>query len=61
MWEAHAPLLEEVFDMERFPTAARVGAAAGEAHETAYDPEYAFEFVLRRVPDGVGVLIDSRA
>ena len=41
-----------------FHTAARVGAAA---HETAYDPEYAFEFVLRRVPDGVGVLIDSRA
>jgi AcrR family transcriptional regulator len=59
-WEAHAPLLEKVFDAERHPTAARVGAAAGAAHEAAYDPEYAFEFGLRRVLDGVGVLIDSR-
>jgi AcrR family transcriptional regulator len=60
-WEAHAPLLEKVFDAERHPTAARVGAAAGAAHEAAYDPEYAFEFGLRRVLDGIGVLIDSRA
>jgi AcrR family transcriptional regulator len=60
-WEAHAPLLQKVFDAERFPTAARVGAAAGAAHEAAYDPEHAFEFGLRRVLDGVGVLIDSRA
>jgi AcrR family transcriptional regulator len=59
-WEAHAPLLEQVFDAARFPTAARVGAAAGEALQAAYDPEHAFEFGLRRVLDGVGVLVASR-
>ena len=37
-WEARAPFLERVFEPERFPTAARVGAAAGEAHNAAYAP-----------------------
>jgi AcrR family transcriptional regulator len=60
-WSANAPLLEKVFDPDRYPTASRVGLAAGEAHEAAYDPEYAFEFGLRRVLDGIEASIRSRA
>lgn len=60
-WSANAPLLEKVFDPGRYPTASRVGLAAGEAYEAAYDPEYAFEFGLRRVLDGIEALIRSRA
>jgi AcrR family transcriptional regulator len=60
-WAAHAPLLEKVFDVDRYPVAARVGAAAGEALQAAYDPEYAFEFGLGRVLDGIGVLVESRS
>jgi AcrR family transcriptional regulator len=60
-WSAHAPLLEKVFDASRYPTAARVGSAAGEAHGGAYAPEHAFEFGLQRVLDGIEVLIERRA
>ena len=37
-WAANGPLLAEVLDAQRYPTAARVGAAAGAAHDAAYDP-----------------------
>lgn len=57
-WEDNAPLLEKVLDPERFPTAARVGEAAGEAHDTAYDPEHAFKFGLERTLDGLSALIN---
>jgi AcrR family transcriptional regulator len=60
-WGAHAPLLEKVFDASRYPTAARVGSAAGEAHGGAYEPEHAFEFGLQRVLDGIEVLIERRS
>jgi AcrR family transcriptional regulator len=56
-WTATAPYLEQVFDPERFPTAARVGPAAGEELQAAYAPERSFEFGLERLLDGVGVLI----
>jgi AcrR family transcriptional regulator len=59
-WEANAPLLEQVFDAQRYPVAARVGAAAGEAHGGAYGPRHAFEFGLQRVLDGIGLLIAPR-
>ncbi|CCH31595.1 TetR/AcrR family transcriptional regulator C-terminal domain-containing protein [Actinosynnema sp. NPDC047251] len=59
-WRAAAPFLARVFDPERFPTAARVGAAAGEAHGSAYSGEHAFEFGLERVLDGVEALVVSR-
>ncbi|GGL07994.1 TetR family transcriptional regulator [Sphaerisporangium melleum] len=59
-WEASAPMLAQVFDAEKYPTAARVGAAAGEAHNAAYAPGHAYEFGLRRVLDGLGVLIEQR-
>jgi AcrR family transcriptional regulator len=56
-WEATAPYVEQVFDRERFPTAARVGPVAGEELQGAYAPERSFEFGLERLLDGIGVLI----
>jgi AcrR family transcriptional regulator len=60
-WEASAPYLEKVFDPRRFPTAARVGAAAGEAHNAAYNFEHAFEFGLQRLLDGIEALVQERS
>jgi AcrR family transcriptional regulator len=60
-WAAHAPLLEKVYDGDRHPVAARVGAAAGEAYQAAVSPEHAFEFGLARVLDGIAALVESRA
>lgn len=59
-WTAHAPFLARVFDAERFPTAARVGTAVGEALGSAYDPRHAFEFGLERMLDGIEALVRSR-
>lgn len=60
-WGAHAPLLAKFFDARRYPTAARVGEAAGAAYGAAYDPEHAFEFGLQRILDGIEVFVNSRA
>ena len=49
-----------MFDAERYPLAARVGTAATEHYQGAYDTEFAFEFGLQRVLDGIGVLVDRR-
>ncbi|EXG80570.1 TetR/AcrR family transcriptional regulator [Cryptosporangium arvum] len=57
-WAANQPLLERVFDASRYPLAARVGSAAGAAHDGAYDPAHAYEFGLERVLDGLARLID---
>jgi len=57
-WAANAPLLARVFDEAAYPTAARVGAAAGAAHHAAFNPEHAFRFGLERVLDGLSMLID---
>ncbi|MDN3240708.1 TetR/AcrR family transcriptional regulator C-terminal domain-containing protein [Glycomyces tritici] len=57
-WEANGPLLAKVLDTERFPTAVRVGQAAGEAHDAAYNAEHAFEFGLARTLDGLAALIE---
>lgn len=59
-WAANQPLLARVFDENSYPTAARVGAAAGAAHGAAYHPDHAYEFGLQRVLDGLGVLIEAR-
>ncbi|MFD0272851.1 TetR/AcrR family transcriptional regulator [Kitasatospora sp. NPDC127111] len=56
-WAANAELLARVFDVERYPVAARVGAAAGGAHGGAYDPDHAYRFGLARVLDGLAALI----
>lgn len=59
-WAANAPLLARVFDEDAYPNAARVGAAAGAAHGSAYSPSHAYDFGLQRVLDGLAVLIDNR-
>jgi AcrR family transcriptional regulator len=60
-WAANAPLLTRVFDQNRYPTASRVGAAAGAAHGAAYSPDHAYHFGLQRILDGLGALIDTRS
>jgi AcrR family transcriptional regulator len=55
-WAATEPYVAQVFDAERYPTAARVGPVAGE-ELGAYDPQRSFEFGLERLLDGIGVLI----
>jgi AcrR family transcriptional regulator len=59
-WAANAPLLTRIIDEDAYPTAARIGAAAGAAHGGAYSPGHAWEFGLARVLDGLGVLIERR-
>jgi AcrR family transcriptional regulator len=59
-WAANAPLLARVFDAHAYPTAARVGSAAGAAHGSAYSPQHAYGFGLQRVLDGLAALIDGR-
>jgi AcrR family transcriptional regulator len=59
-WTANQPLLARVFDESAFPTATRVGSAAGAAHGGAYSPGHAYEFGLRRVVDGIAALIRER-
>lgn len=58
-WSERGPIFEMVFDTHRFPTATRVGAAAGEALGAAYEPGHAYAFGLQRVLDGLAVLIDG--
>jgi AcrR family transcriptional regulator len=59
-WMANAPFLAQVIDENAYPTAARIGAAAGAAHGGAFSPDHAWEFGLERVLDGLGVLIERR-
>jgi AcrR family transcriptional regulator len=59
-WAANAPLLARIIDEDAYPTATRVGTAAGAAHGGAYSPDHAWEFGLERVLDGLGVLIERR-
>lgn len=58
---ANAPLLARVFDENAYPTAARVGTAAGTAHGSACNPGHAYDFGLQRVLDGLATLIHNRA
>lgn len=60
-WAVRAPLLAKVLDPERYPTATRVGSAAGAAHGAAHDPVQSLDFGLGCVLDGIEVLIRSRA
>jgi hypothetical protein len=56
-WAATEPYVAQVFDAERYPTAARVGPVAGAELAAAYDPDRSFDFGLERLLDGIGVLI----
>ena len=55
-WAGNADLLAKVFDPGRFPTAARIGTAAGEAHGAASSAAHAYAFGLQRVLDGLAAL-----
>ena len=59
-WDDYGPMLAKVFDAEKYPVAARVGAVAGETYQAAYDPEHGFEFGLARLLDGIEALVESR-
>lgn len=56
-WRAAGPVLARYLDPARYPLATRVGAAAGQAHGSAYEPDHAFRFGLQRVLDGLAPLI----
>lgn len=60
-WAANADLLARVFDAERYPVAARVGAAAGEVYGGAYSADHAYAFGLARVLDGFAALIGENS
>ena len=59
-WDATGPLLAQVIDDSQFPIASRVGSAASEQYGGPSAPEYAFEFGLERVLDGIDAFIASR-
>lgn len=59
-WEFVGPAFSEVFDATRFPLADRVGQAAGQAHQSAQNPEHAFGFGLERIIDGIAAQIARR-
>jgi AcrR family transcriptional regulator len=56
-WEVNAPLLARVLDPSAYPTAARVGTAAGDAHGSAWDSDHAWTFGLTTMLDGLAALI----
>ena len=56
-WDQHQPLLAQVFDEQRYPTATRVGTAAGTARGSAYDPDIAYRFGLDRTIYAIQALI----
>jgi len=59
-WEASAPTLAKVVDGTKFPLGGRVGSAAGEEYESAFDPARNFAFGLPLVLDGIEALVASR-
>jgi AcrR family transcriptional regulator len=56
-WQTYGPLLAVVLDPARYPTAIRVGAAAGAEYGAAHDPARSFTFGLQRIIDGIEVFI----
>lgn len=58
-WNEYAPLLEKVLDAERYPVANEIGSSVGAEYYGPHAPEFAFEFGLERLLDGVAVLVDQ--
>jgi AcrR family transcriptional regulator len=56
-WQTYGPLLADVLDPARYPTAVRVGAAAGAEYGAAHDPARSFRFGLQRVIDGIALFV----
>lgn len=52
-WQATEPYLEKVFDPERYPTATRVGRAAGQELQAAVDPTRTFTTGLDALLNGI--------
>jgi hypothetical protein len=48
-----------VLDPARYPTAVRVGAAAGAEYGAAHDPARSFRFGLQRVIDGIDAYLSK--
>ena len=60
-WAANAPLLARVFDSDTYPVAARVGTAAGQAHNSTWNAGHAWAFGLTTLLDGFAALVARRA
>jgi AcrR family transcriptional regulator len=58
-WETYGPLLAEVVDPDRYPTAIRVGTAAGAEYGAAHDAGRSFRFGLQRIIDGIEAFISA--
>jgi AcrR family transcriptional regulator len=58
-WLEYGPALDNITDWSRFPVSSRVGNAAGELHQSAYNPEHAYEFGLERIIAGTEMLIGA--
>jgi AcrR family transcriptional regulator len=56
-WQTYGPLLADVLDPARYPTAVRVGAAAGAEYGAAYDAARSFRFGLQRIIDGIALFV----
>lgn len=59
-WDAAAPALERVYDAAALPLATRIGQAAGEANQSAHEPDHGLAFGLERILDGIAALIATR-
>ncbi|WP_309084648.1 TetR/AcrR family transcriptional regulator C-terminal domain-containing protein [Chelativorans sp.] len=59
-WVQAMPVLERVYDPERFPLCVRVGTAASAARNGQFWGQEIFEFGLERIIDGIGALISNR-
>jgi len=56
-WQTYGPLLADVLDPARYPTAVRVGAAAGAEFGAAHDAARSFRFGLQRIIDGIALFV----
>ena len=56
-WQTYGPLLADVLDPARYPTAVRVGAAAGAEYGAAHDAARSFRFGLQRIIDGIALFV----
>jgi AcrR family transcriptional regulator len=58
-WDRVGPVLAGFIGAgSHYPLATRVGTAAGSGRGSAHDPDHAYRFGLKRVLDGLAVLVD---
>src|SRR6202451_2937535 len=56
-WQTYVPLPGAVLARAPYPTAIRVGAAAGAEYGAPHDPARSFKFGLQRIMDGIEAFI----